>query len=184
MLRMLAAFLLGIAPLAAAVADHKPKPVPKPEPVAVEAKARDTEPQPASAAAAYKALDAFRASQLECLAAGKTGFNEEQNATDPMAIRLHDTLMAYEAAFSKFAVEYFSVRSRQEPMAGTSKDATAFNAVIRTYPWTPQSAGGNGRVCGAAYGRVHKIEWLEDLCNGGAKRFANNPPPKPQGSRR
>ena len=116
----------------------------------------------ASMQAAFKALQALHDAQL----ATKPVEAQSRPGGAPMSDadrKAGEAAVAWTRAINKAMTEYFAPMERRR--ANGNRD---LENALASYPWAGVDAG-PATAAGRLYGKAHGIDWLEDLCSGGAK---------------
>lgn len=137
---------------------------------------KDIGSAPQSARDAFAAMDELRASQMAAKDAGKQSFNAEEIKTDPIAIRATKAQQGFIAAQRACLIEYFKPDAMHAtPISQPKTDADrAVNQLALGYPW--DGLPNDPQQFGAWYAKAHHVEWLEELCDGGIKRYSATTP--------
>lgn len=118
----------------------------------------------------FSAMDELRAAQTDPKA--------PRHSTGPT--KASEAAERFARAQMDFMNDYFKVPARQELTAGKTEDEKAFNreigiaaARLKSGRQLWDDTAPNCSIAAMAYAKIHHIEWLEEMCNGGAKRYAS-----------
>jgi hypothetical protein len=128
---------------------------------------------------ALEAMDAMRAAQLHSSEARRDPEKADQDEIAKRAKASSAAAKEYARAMRACLSEFFANPAHQKPIAGDSdliKRANSILAVgivrLKSGQAMWDETNPNCNELGMAYATAHKIEWLQDISDGGVKRYA------------